>query len=148
MDARRLDRLLQAHGHAPQTSLGSAAETLSPPPEVEPVPEDPVTRILHHGKTRDYFSMLELPPPTLDALGRPSWEVPAADISKAYRRLSVRVHPDKLPGPEAREAFELLNAAHRALTDPGELVRGLRGRDRTRMWLRSEVHACLALIAF
>jgi hypothetical protein len=36
--------------------------------------------------------------------------------------MSVLVHPDKNPGPEAREAFERLNEAHRLLKDQGKLV--------------------------
>lgn len=32
------------------------------------------------------------------------------------------VHPDKNPGDDARRAFEALNAAHKALRDPGQLV--------------------------
>lgn len=43
-------------------------------------------------------------------------------VSKAYRKLSILVHPDKNPGEEAREAFEALNEAHRALKDKDKLV--------------------------
>ena len=66
--------------------------------------------------------LMELPLPEADELGRPVWSVTSADISKAYRRLSVLVHPDKNPGEDARKAFEALNAAHRKLRDPGQLV--------------------------
>lgn len=65
---------------------------------------------------------MELPQPEADALGRPVLRVTQADISKAYRRISVLVHPDKNPGEDARKAFEALNAAHRKLKDPGQLV--------------------------
>ena len=34
----------------------------------------------------------------------------------------MRVHPDKNPSEEARQAFEALNKAHRLLRDPGQLV--------------------------
>ena len=61
----------------------------------------------------------------MDALGRTVWDVPSTEVSKAYRRLSVLVHPDKNPGPEAREAFECLNEAHRLLRSRGQLVRVL-----------------------
>lgn len=50
------------------------------------------------------------------------WEVTDSEISKAYRRLSVLVHPDKNPGPEARQAFEYLNQAYRELRDPEKRV--------------------------
>lgn len=65
---------------------------------------------------------MELPLPEADELGRPVWTVTSADISKAYRRLSVLVHPDKNPGEDARKAFEALNEAHRKLRDAGQLV--------------------------
>lgn len=67
--------------------------------------------------------LLELEPPEVDALGRTVWGVPSADVSKAYRRLSVLVHPDKNPGADARAAFECLNEAHRLLRNRGQLVR-------------------------
>jgi curved DNA-binding protein CbpA len=60
----------------------------------------------------------------VDALGRPSWDVTGAEVSKAYRRLSILVHPDKNPGDDARQAFEALNEAHRLLKDANKLVRG------------------------
>ena len=45
-------------------------------------------------------------------------------MSRAYRKLSILVHPDKNPGQEARDAFEALNEAHRALKDRDKLVGG------------------------
>ena len=66
--------------------------------------------------------LMELPLPEADELGRPSWSVTSADISKAYRRLSVLVHPDKNPGEDARKAFEALNETYRKLRDPSQLV--------------------------
>ena len=71
--------------------------------------------------------LLELPPPEVDALGRPAWPVSGGEVSKAYRKLSVLVHPDKNPGEEARQAFEALNEAHRVLKDQNKLVGGWAG---------------------
>lgn len=65
---------------------------------------------------------MELPLPEADEIGRPSWNVTSGDISKAYRRLSVLVHPDKNPGEDARKAFEALNDTYRKLRDPSQLV--------------------------
>lgn len=65
---------------------------------------------------------MELPQPEADELGRPILSVTSTDISRAYRRISVLVHPDKNPGEDARKAFEALNEAHRKLKDPGQLV--------------------------
>ncbi len=83
--------------------------------------KDAIQRILLADKDRDYFRMLALPLPEVDALGRPKWDVTPIEVSKAYRKLSILVHPDKNPGDEARQAFEVLNKAHRLLKDAGEL---------------------------
>lgn len=83
--------------------------------------EDAIKRILLAEKDKDLFRLLSLPPPTIDALGRPKWDVTALEISKAYRKLSILVHPDKNPGDDARQAFEALNRAHRTLKDEGQL---------------------------
>ena len=66
--------------------------------------------------------LMELPQPEADELGRPILNITSADISRAYRRISVLVDPDKNPGEDARKAFEALNEAHRKLKDPGQLV--------------------------
>ncbi|KAH7622465.1 putative DnaJ-like protein subfamily C member 8 [Nannochloris sp. 'desiccata'] len=83
--------------------------------------KDAIQRILLADKDRDYFRMLALPLPEVDALGRPTWNVTPIEVSKAYRKLSILVHPDKNPGDEARQAFEVLNKAHRLLKDAGGL---------------------------
>mmetsp|Transcript_14202 Transcript_14202/g.42894 ORF Transcript_14202/g.42894 Transcript_14202/m.42894 type:complete len:285 (+) Transcript_14202:496-1350(+) len=85
---------------------------------------DAIKRTLLAWKDKDYFRLLQLKRPEADALGRPTWAGTPADISRAYRRLSVLVHPDKFSGDEAkqkdaREAFEALNEAHRMMRDPG-----------------------------
>ncbi|KXZ45902.1 hypothetical protein GPECTOR_49g486 [Gonium pectorale] len=73
-------------------------------------------------------SLLGLPEPEADELGRPVWSCGEVEVSKAYRKLSVVVHPDKNPGDEdARRAFEHLNAAHRMLKDPSSREDVLRG---------------------
>ncbi|PSC70653.1 molecular chaperone [Micractinium conductrix] len=82
---------------------------------------DAIQRMLLAAKDKDYFRLLELPPPEVDALGRPAWNVKPLEVSKAYRKLSVLVHPDKNPGDAARAAFEALNEAHRLLKDASKL---------------------------
>jgi DnaJ homolog subfamily B member 11 len=37
------------------------------------------------------------------------------DIKKAYRRLSVKYHPDKNPDPEAKEHYKDINEANEVL---------------------------------
>lgn len=68
--------------------------------------------------------LLELPAPEADVLGNVTWQGTALEVSKAYRRLSVLVHPDKNPGEDARKAFEALNEAHRVLKDADKRVGG------------------------
>ena len=83
-------------------------------------------RVLADYERGDYFSCLGLPPPDCDDAGRPVWDVTDAAISKAYRRASLAVHPDKNPTPEAKAAFDKLNDAVRALRDDvrrGEALR-------------------------
>mmetsp|Transcript_35333 Transcript_35333/g.89454 ORF Transcript_35333/g.89454 Transcript_35333/m.89454 type:complete len:287 (-) Transcript_35333:352-1212(-) len=83
--------------------------------------KDAIKRILEAWKNKEYFKLIHLPDPTADELGRPVWPCTAGDVSRAYRKLSVLVHPDKNPGDEARAAFEALNEAHRMLKDAGRL---------------------------
>lgn len=97
-----------------------------------------IERILACRDTADYFGMLELERPSVDALGRPTWNVPPETIARAYRKASILVHPDKIAtslvqagierGAEhdrlcgqAREAFDALRQGRVALEDPGSL---------------------------
>jgi hypothetical protein len=66
--------------------------------------------------------LLQLPGPELSQLGRAVWNVSSSDLNKAYRKLSLLVHPDKAPGPEARQAFEQLKEAYNELRDSDKLV--------------------------
>jgi len=58
------------------------------------------------------------------------WACPEAlhsELSRAYRRASLSVHPDKNPSPDARRAFDALSEAQKTLQDAGkrgEYVRG------------------------
>lgn len=65
------------------------------------------------------FAVLELEPPTWDAIGRPSW--PLADkVAPAFRRLSFQLHPDRTSHPNAPRAFQILKRAKEVLHDPLE----------------------------
>lgn len=84
------------------------------------------SQILKHIDGGDIFSALVLPRPECDDAGRPVWDVTDAEISKAFRKRSLAVHPDKNPSAEAKQAFDKLNDAVRALRDPirkGEALR-------------------------
>ena len=83
-------------------------------------------RIMADYEKGNFSACLGLPAPDCDDAGRPVWDVSESAISKAYRRASLAVHPDKNPLPEAKAAFDKLNDAVRALRDDvrrGEALR-------------------------
>jgi preprotein translocase subunit Sec63 len=51
-----------------------------------------------------------------EQLGLP-FDATPEDIRKAYRKLSLLVHPDKCSHPQAKAAFEIVNAASKQLQD-------------------------------
>lgn len=55
-------------------------------------------RALHGPRSCAVCRLLQLPYPEADELGRPVWGCTSSDVAKAYRRMSILVHPDKVPG--------------------------------------------------
>lgn len=80
-------------------------------PIIEEKAPDAIKRILDAWKNKHYFKLIQLPEPTADDLGKPIWGCTPNDVSRAFRRLSILVHPDKNPGDDARKAFEALNVS-------------------------------------
>ena len=81
--------------------------------------EECAEAVLERHRAGDPFGVLGLERPGRDALGRARWGAGDADVSRAFRRRSVRVHPDKFPGSAlAAEAFDALNVAQSLLLDP------------------------------
>eukprot|EP01048_Picozoa_sp_COSAG05_P016790 COSAG05_NODE_2209_length_3393_cov_6.778351_4_plen_441_part_00 len=75
-----------------------------------------VLSILDAGE--DPLAVLRLPPPVLDALDRPTWNVEDDMIVRQFRLLSRCCHPDKNDTADAAKAFERLTNARDALMDP------------------------------
>lgn len=46
------------------------------------------------------------------------FDAPVEDVSRAYRKVSLAVHPDKCPHPRAKDAFEIIGHAQKELLDP------------------------------
>jgi len=63
-----------------------------------------VQRIL---RTKDYYDILEVPKNASEEVAK-----------KAYRKLALKLHPDKNRAPGADEAFKKLSKAFQCLTDP------------------------------
>ena len=47
-----------------------------------------------------------------------SEEVSEVELKRAYRKLALRLHPDKNKAPGAREAFQVLGYSYKVLLDP------------------------------
>jgi len=106
-----------------------------PPPLPPPVdgeddepPADPTEaeRVLAAFARRDFAACLALPPVALDAVGRPQWAVSNGELARAYRRASLRVHPDKNASPDARAAFDAVSEVQRLLLASAERAAYLR----------------------
>jgi curved DNA-binding protein CbpA len=88
--------------------------------------EDIVRAVLDaHGK-KDYFSCLNVRRPDCDDLGRPVWDVSDAELNRAFRRASLRVHPDKNKAEDARKAFDALGETQKLFKDPVKRAEVLR----------------------
>ena len=89
--------------------------------EKEIRPAEMATRVLAAYERREYNMCLQLPPVYKNALGKPVWEVSDAQVTSAYKRLAVIIHPDKNVGMDgAVDAFRALHAAYKALRNERE----------------------------
>lgn len=107
---------------------------------------DAIQKILACRDAQDYFGMLDLERPSIDALDRPVWNVSSDEIARAYRKATILVHPDKIEAAlvtkldsneasfedenelrqQARDAFDALRQGRTILDDPDSLERVLK----------------------
>lgn len=70
--------------------------------------EQIVLRVLSH-KPHQFYEILSVTKTSSDG-----------EIKKSYRKLAIKLHPDKNPHPRAAEAFKHVNKAWEVLSDPGK----------------------------
>jgi hypothetical protein len=63
------------------------------------------------------FGRLQLSVPRINILGNAEWDVTEQQIKRAYRDLSLRVHPDKCSSSHASAAFHAVKEAYQLLLD-------------------------------
>ena len=66
-----------------------------------------VVRIVRAGDAKDLFGVLSLPRTASEA-----------DIKRAFKKLSMKIHPDKCAHPQATAAFQRVSEAVAVLCDP------------------------------
>ena len=124
-DARRLAAAVRAraasagNGAAASSGGGAAAQdgvrqrrppmTPAPSSRPAPTPDQVATVATVLGAGSDYYRVL--------SLERGAGE---AEVKKAYRRLALRLHPDKNAAPRAADAFKLAARAFACLSDPAK----------------------------
>ncbi|RKP14310.1 DnaJ domain-containing protein, partial [Piptocephalis cylindrospora] len=61
----------------------------------------------HNGRKTSFYSVLHVEP-----------DATVPEITRAHRKISLSLHPDKNPSPEAKDTFNMLGAVTRTLKDP------------------------------
>ncbi|KAK7412932.1 hypothetical protein VNO78_04707 [Psophocarpus tetragonolobus] len=104
-----LQSLLDTCQHLHSTSSSSAAAATAKTPSPEPernYTEDNVQLIREIKGKSDYYAILGL-----------EKTCSVEEIRKAYRKLSLKVHPDKNKAPGSEDAFKKVSKAFKCLTD-------------------------------
>lgn len=78
---------------------------------------DVVAAVLDAHARGDYFACLNVRRPTCDDAGRATWDVSDAELNRAFRRASLRVHPDKNRASDARKAFDAIGETQKLFRD-------------------------------
>lgn len=88
-------------------SIGSAASSSSSPTAASATyTEEQITIVKQIKKKKDYYEILGL-----------EKTCSVEDVRKAYRKLSLKVHPDKNKAPGAEEAFKAVSKAFQCLSN-------------------------------
>ncbi|XWS70687.1 hypothetical protein CRYUN_Cryun03dG0068300 [Craigia yunnanensis] len=87
-------------------STGSAASSSSSTAAAATYTEEQVTIVKQIKKKKDYYEILGL-----------EKTCSVEDVRKAYRKLSLKVHPDKNKAPGAEEAFKVVSKAFQCLSN-------------------------------
>jgi len=82
--------------------------------------------VLERHAAKDYFACLSVRRPDCDALGRAVWDVGDAELNRAFRKASLRVHPDKNRAADARKAFDAIGETQKMFKDPARRAEVLR----------------------
>jgi curved DNA-binding protein CbpA len=80
--------------------------------------ESVVAFVLEKHAAKDYFACLNVRRPDCDDLGRAVWDVGDAELNRAFRKASLRVHPDKNRAADARKAFDAIGETQKMFKDP------------------------------
>jgi hypothetical protein len=79
--------------------------------------EEIVRAVIEAYDRKDYFACLNVRKPDCDDLGRPVWDVSAPELNRAFRKASLRVHPDKNTASDARKAFDAIGETQKLFKD-------------------------------
>ncbi len=79
---------------------------MEPQEEKRDYTEEDAKIIQNLSKKKDYYDILGI-----------EKDANSAQIKKAYRKLAVKVHPDKNPHPKATEVFKKVSTAFSTLND-------------------------------
>ena len=88
--------------------------------------EEVVRYVLEKYAAKEYFACLNLPKPGCDDAGRPTWTTTDAELNRAFRKASLRVHPDKNSCVDARKAFDAIGETQKLFKDPARRAEALR----------------------